>query len=102
MLTDLFSKVIDLGDERALFDLQFPPVLLEVANRAGIHLGLRTTDALQPTHVFAQTSEHLPHGACLLFDIACVERGVRLERTEAVHDSAIDGFACVYVWRRWS
>ncbi len=42
--TDLFSKVIDLGDQRALLNVHVSLMLLEITDQASIHLSLHSTD----------------------------------------------------------
>ena len=87
-----------------LFNVHFPAVPLEIADRALIQLGLRAAYALEATDIFAQTPEHLSHGACLLFDVACVEGRICLKRAKAVHDCAVDRLTSMYGggrWRKW-
>ncbi len=98
--TDLICEIFDLGHEFAMLDVHFSTVLLEIVDRALVQRRLRTPYPFKSTEVFVQTPEHLPHGACLLLDVACIECRVRFQGIEAVHDCAIDGLAAVHIDRR--
>ncbi len=98
--TDLFGEIIDLGDQRALLNVHFSPMLLEIADRASVHLSLRSADAFKTTDILAQASKHFPHRARLFLDVTCVERRICLERAETVHDRAVDRLARMHVYRR--
>ena len=47
-------------------------------------------------HLRSDGEKHLPHGARLLFDVACVKRRVCLQCAEAIHDRAIDSLECTF------
>lgn len=61
-----------------MLEVHLSTMPLEIVDRALVQLRLRTTYPFETTDVFAQTPEHLPHGAGLLLDVACVERRICL------------------------
>ena len=51
--TDLLGEIVDLRDERALLEVHFSTVSLEIVDRALVQLCLRSAYPFETTDVFA-------------------------------------------------